>query len=337
MQTAEGAGMSSGAELAYSLKSNFLAGLTADEQLRIFDLSARTARALHPWVARYPLIRRVRVWPLCLSVAAASPFCAVSSLVSMARMSLWVFTIDDLCDEEIVPYNELHRRVDRYQQLLHAGQVVPREKRDTLANALQDIREDLARYPLFSHLESHWVHAVSQTLSSMLMEYGWRSTYRSSTNTQVVPTYEAYLEHGVYSIGGPPHVWTTLIAIDDPSTLEHLPRLQQMEYEASLCIRLANDLQSYAKELNEGKINSIIIRQRELIASGVDAEIALEQAHATVQAAIQHGLARCTELQHLASTATGHPEQAIADIARFVCDFYVHHDYHTFTTGSGRL
>ncbi len=109
-----------------------------------------------------------------------------------------------------------------------------------------------------------------------------------------------------------------------------------MEYEASLCIRLANDLQSHAKELKEGKINSIIIRQRELIAGGTDAESALAQARATVQAAIRHGLTRCTELHSLSSTATGHPERAITDIARFVCDFYMHHDYHTFTTGSGR-
>jgi hypothetical protein len=337
MQTTEGTGMSSGAELAYSLKSSFLAALTADERLRIFDLTARTARALHPWVARYPLIRRVRVWPLCLSVVAAAPFCAVPSLVSMARMSLWVFTIDDLFDEEIVPYNELHRRVDCYQQLLHSGQVPPHEKPDTLANALQDIREDLARYPLFSSLESQWMHAVSQTLSSMIMEHGWRAAYHPATPMPLMPTYEAYLEQGVYSIGGPPHVWTTLIAINDPSTLEHLVRLQQLEYEACLCIRLANDLQSHAKELKEGKINSIIIRQRELIADGVDPESALDQARATVQAAIQHGLARCTELQHLGSTVTGRPERAIIDIARFVCDFYMHHDYHTFTTGSGRL
>jgi hypothetical protein len=337
MQSIEGTSLSSGAELAYSLKSTFLAGLTADERLRIFDLTARTARALHPWVARYPLIRRVRVWPLCLSVVAAAPFCSVASLATMARMSLWVFTIDDLFDEESVPYPELHRRVDRYLQFLDTGQVVSRDKRDTLANALQDIRDDLAGYPLFSRLESHWVHAVSQTLLSMIMEHGWRSAYRSPSQAQALPTYEAYLEHGVYSIGGPPHIWATLIAIDDISTLTHLPRLQQLEYAASLCIRLANDLQSYARELKEGKINSIIIRQRELIAGGVDAETALEQAHTTVQAAIRDGLARCTALQSLDSTSTGQPERAIADIARFVCDFYMHHDYHTFTAGSGRI
>ena len=36
------------------------------------------------------------------------------------------------------------------------------------------------------------------------------------------------------------------------------------------------------------------------------------------------------QLQAAARTQTGRPEAAIADIARFVCDFYTEHDYHTF-------
>ena len=54
------------------LKSRFLDSLDPAEQLRIFDLSARTAQNLHRWAARYPLIRRVRVWPLSLSVTAGA-------------------------------------------------------------------------------------------------------------------------------------------------------------------------------------------------------------------------------------------------------------------------
>jgi Terpene synthase family 2, C-terminal metal binding len=318
------------AELTYGLKSNFLAALSDDERVRIFDLAARTARALHQWVAQYPLIRRVRVWPLSLSVTAAAPFCSVASLVSMARMNLWVFTIDDLFDEEIVPFSELQRRIIRYQQILDGGTTQRDRERDTLTSALEDIRNDLATYPLFPALEQHWKHAVSHTLASMSVEHRWRNVYRSN---HTLPSYEDYIQHGVYSIGGPPHVWTTLIAINDESMLGHVERLQRMEYETSLCIRFANDLQSHAKELREGKINSIIIRQRELATSGIDAETALEEARAAARDQIRESLNRLTELQNRASTATGQPEQAIADIARFVTDFYVHHDYHTFTSG----
>src|SRR5438552_15844018 len=103
------------------LRSKFLAALDSQEQVHIFDLSARMVPPLHRWAARYPLVRRVRVWPLALSVAAAAPFSAVQALISTARVSLWVFTLDDLFDEEAVLESETMRRADRYRSLAHAG------------------------------------------------------------------------------------------------------------------------------------------------------------------------------------------------------------------------
>src|SRR5712692_3952268 len=99
------------------LRSRYLASLDPAEQVRIFDLSARTSQTLHRWAARYPLIRRVRVRPLSLSVAAGAPFASVEALISTARLSLWVFTLDDLFDEECVPQLELMGRAERYRAL----------------------------------------------------------------------------------------------------------------------------------------------------------------------------------------------------------------------------
>src|SRR2546422_8292912 len=124
------------------LRSRLLASLDPAEQVRIFDLSARTSQKLHRWAARYPLIRRVRVWPLSLSVAAGAPFTSVEALISTARLSLWVFTLDDLFDEERVPQAELMRRADRYRQLAHRQIACPRG--DSLATALCEVRDDLA-------------------------------------------------------------------------------------------------------------------------------------------------------------------------------------------------
>ena len=103
-----------------------------------------------------------------------------------------------------------------------------------------------------------------------------------------------------------------------------------MEKLASTCIRLANDLQSYQKEVDEGKINALVILSRELRAQGVPQQTAYEQAEARVHADIVAGLNQLTQLRQTAVTQTGRPEAAIDNIARFVCDFYTHHDYHTF-------
>jgi hypothetical protein len=311
------------------LRSRFLASLDPADQVRIFDLSARTSQTLHRWAARYPLIRRVRVWPLSLSVAAGAPFTTVEALISTARLSLWVFTLDDLFDEERVPQVELMKRAERYRALAHRE--IPPPSGDSLATALCELRDDLATYPLFASLGSEWANALCGTIDGMMREYQWRLAYRKGTDSRAtLPSYEEYVATGRYSIGGPPHMWAALITSDDPSTPEHLEHLRAMEQLASTCIRLANDLQSYQKEVDEGKINALVILSRELRASGVSQDEAYRQAEARVHADIMAGLDQLTALRKASVTRTGRPEAAIDNIARFVCDFYTHHDYHTF-------
>jgi len=309
------------------LRSRFLASLPPDEQVRIFDLSARTSQTLHRWATRYPLIRRVRVWPLSLSVAAGAPFTSVEALISTARLSLWVFTLDDLFDEERVPQVELMRRAQRYRSLAHRE--IPCPSGDSLATALCELRDDLAGYPLFSQLGKEWADALCGTIEGMTREYQWRSAYRTG-GSATLPTYEEYVDIGRYSIGGPPHMWAALITTDDDSTPKHLEHLRAMEQIASTCIRLANDLQSYQKEVTEGKINALVILSRSLCEQGVPEQDAYAQAEARVRADIAAGLDRLSELRRQAVTNTGRPEAAIDNIARFVCDFYTEHDYHTF-------
>jgi hypothetical protein len=314
------------------LHSHFLELRDPADQVRIFDLSARAAQTLHRWAARYPLIRRVRVWPLALSVAAAAPFASVEALISTARLSLWVFTLDDLFDEERVPQVELQRRADRYRAIAE-GRPAPTAP-DSLAAALREIREDLASYPLFADLGSVWAEALCGTISGMEHEYQWRLRYRRE-GADALPPYDEYVQTGLYSIGGPPHVWAAVITSGDASTPEHLPLLRQMEQVASTCIRLANDLRSYQKEIEEGKINALVLLSRTFRQEGAGEAEAYRRAEAAVRAEIDRGLLRMAELQAAGRTQTGYPEAAIADIARFVCDFYTEHDYHTFAGQRG--
>jgi terpene synthase-like protein len=311
------------------LRSRFLASLDPAEQVRIFDLSARTSQTLHRWAARYPLIRRVRVWPLSLSVAAGAPFTSVDALISTARLSLWVFTLDDLFDEERVPQGELMKRAERYRALAHRE--IPCPSGDSLASALCELRDDLASYPLFESLGGEWANALCGTIDGMMREYQWRLAYRKGTDARAtLPSYDEYVATGRYSIGGPPHMWAALITSDDASTPAHLDHLRAMEQLASTCIRLANDLQSYQKEVDEGKINALVILSRELRDQGVPQDEAYRQAEARVHADIVAGLEQLTALRDASVTHSGRPEAAIDNIARFVCDFYTHHDYHTF-------
>lgn len=316
-----------GASPLAGVRSRFLSSLGDAEQRHVFDLAVRMARDMHAWAATYPLIRRVRVWPLALSVAAAAPFSDAEALTSTARLSLWVFTLDDLFDEEGVPQPELMRRAERYRHIAQFRDVPTRS--DSLAAALRDVRDDLARYPLFAELGAGWARALGGTIDGMIEEYAWRLEYLRA-GALALPSYERYIETGLSSIGGPPHIWASWITVGDPSTPLHLDLLRGMEREASICIRLANDLQSQAKEVAEGNVNALVILGHRFRERGAESERAGRLAEAAVRRAIARGLARLSALQATTATETGQPESATAAIARFVCDFYVEHDYHTF-------
>ncbi len=102
-----------------------------------------------------------------------------------------------------------------------------------------------------------------------MREHEWRVSFQSSGTIPLLPNYYAYLNFGLYSCGYPPNVWTTLIALSDASVLPQLPKFKEMERTTSVCIRLANDLKSYTKELGEGKINAVVIRQYEAMSRGI--------------------------------------------------------------------
>jgi Terpene synthase family 2, C-terminal metal binding len=313
------------------LRSQFLEARSQVDQLRIFDLTTRVSHTLRLWAVRYPLVRRVRVWPLALSVAAAAPFSSAEALISTARVSLWVFTLDDIFDEERVPESEMMKRADRYRSIAHGGSP---SAQDSLSAALYEIRQDLTRYPLFAELGDDWANALCGTIDGMVREFQWRAMRVRDPEVEL-PTYEEYIANGLYSIGGPPHIWSDLITTNDPSTPDHLDQLRPMERIASTCIRLANDLQSYGKEVAEGNINALVILSRILESAGVSHADAYRQAERQVREDIGDGLATLEVLRASACTRTRRPEATIADIARFVCDFYQRHDYHTFLGQAG--
>lgn len=313
--------------------SAFLRCLEPEALRRIADLAGQVSTALGDWSHGYPFIRPERIVPLALSVAAAAPFADVTALCSAARVSLWVFGLDDMIDEEHLAAHELSERLRHCSRVLRGRPV--RQLTDPFLGALTEVRRDLSRYPLFSELGSVWDRALWRTVASMMREEEWRRAYRAGSLD--LPSYSSYLANGRYSIGGPPHVWATIITIDDSSASRHLGTLRSMERLASICVRLSNDLRSAAKELREGKLNSLSLWAIQYESEGMDVGAARIAAEQRVRAEIVARARRLMDLRERSATTTGRPEAATADIAAFVTDFYETHDYHTFLPESVRL
>ncbi len=310
------------------------AALSAAERERIVALANDVATDLAEWSRRYPLIRPVRCLPLALSVAASAPFCSRSDIFSTARVSLWVFAVDDAFDEGGWSRRVLVRRANEYRAICRGGRATLGQ--DELAYALSEIVDDMARFPVFQPLSSTWAGAIEGTLDGMLREDNWRHDFRRF-GRPALPTYREYMTAGRYSIGGPPHIWSSVITAGDLSVSRCFELIRSMERTASQCIRLANDLRSDEKEKLEGKVNGIRILTTAFQDVGLPAADAHDKALRRIASEIDRGLLRLERFVNHSATDTGRPEAAIANIARFVCDFYSKHDYHTFVASGGQF
>jgi hypothetical protein len=308
-------------------QNQYLRGQDPSVRHSIFEKATWVSEALGAWAAPYALIRTVRTYPLALSVSAAAPFENRLELLNTARVNLWVFTLDDLFDEEGLPPAVLLERAASYRAIAHGEPLA--DASDPLALALGEVMSGLATYPLFQVLREEWANALCRTIDGMVQEHRWRLAYRRD-GLAALPAYEEYVENGLKSVGGPPYVWSAIITTGDASVPWHLRHLREMERVASTCVRLANDLQSFTKEIAEEKPNSLLIVRQAMIRRGLAPEDALHEAQISIQAAITRELADLDSLEAQARTRTGRPEAVTANIARFVCEFYARYDYHTF-------
>ena len=95
---------------------------------------------------------------------------SVEALITTARLSLWVFTLDDLFDEERVPEGSWSGGPYRAIACNECRRTTPGQPR----RRAHEVRDDLARYPLFASLGEEWANALCGTIDGMVREYEWR-------------------------------------------------------------------------------------------------------------------------------------------------------------------
>jgi hypothetical protein len=342
----------------------FLAAKPEKERAHIFKLAGELGRPLGEWVARYPqLMRPFRIPQASLTLAATAPFLSADQLLPPAHLMFWIFVVDDLFDEAPERASELLPRLERCLALLDNPQEGVTGG-DPLLEIMRDARDSLASFPLFPTLRPRLVQSLRDMVKCMHRECEWSVGFRTSSQ-QSVPSFLEYLENGLPTTGALPLYLGVFMAIDDSSVEGCLPQLYDMALQAAISIRCANELRGYEREVKEGKLNGLVILQRELMAQqpGLEGTAALEQARKVLEARIPEGLRLCRqrltgqmtqesiggaanplrtwamgenfvgsmrspEPRKNERTGSENPERFIMNIASFICDFYVHHDFH---------
>ena len=293
--------------------------------------AARVGGRLRQWAPDDEPVRQERIEPLALSITAAAPGASVASLAATAQVSPWVFAIDDIFDDRLVPIELLRERCRHYVAQARGDLDEPSDPDDPMEVALAAVLLDLRPFSLFEPLRATWAAALARTLLGMLFEDAAQRRYAADENPDELPTYAAYLEPGLNSIGAPAHTAAVLLTSIDASVPHALSALARLGREVAISIRLANDLRSFDRERRDGAVNASLIHQHDLALAGVPQAAARRGSRHRVEEAIDAAMRRARGLARKVRTRSGDPEAAILGIGEVVTAFYRSYDHHTYT------
>ena len=317
----------------------YLARMSEEQRAHVFELAKVLGQRLGAWSSRYPgFMQANRIPQASLTLAATAPFLDADALLPPAMLMAWIFAVDDLFDgshergDLAVPASVLLPRLERCLVLLGD----PRQT-DTggeqMLEVMRDVRDALERHRLFAQLRQ----PLAQRLRDMVYAMKQESEWSAGGTQRPALSISDYFVTGRLTTGALPIYLSTMTTMGDDSVPAHLPRLQEMSHQAACGIRCANELRGYEREVREGKLNGLRMVQLEIQAGQrrkkkgerLKDEDILERARERVKTGIRRRLARCQKVAERGErTTSGNPERFILNIARFICDFYVHHDFH---------
>lgn len=303
-----------------NLHSDFLNSKSLAEREKIFKISEETTRKLYK--SHYSsLIRVSRIIPITLIISVAAPFIDAKSLLLTMKFGLFLFGLDDLFDEKLLNTSELLKRVHNYREIIHNRQPLgDGHAKDDLATLLQEIYDGFQTYRNFKKLKGEWTYSMTKLIDAMLDEYHWKLEAENN-NYSTLPSVEDYLTVSSFSGGTPAYVWSMLMLINDDTIFDHVRYLHHMELLASRCIRIANEIESYEREIKENKINATLLYKHQH--NEKDAESWLKNL-------LDKNMNELLKLHQQKKTQSGLAEDVIKDVALFTCEFYQNFDFHTF-------
>lgn len=232
------------------------------------DRAAEVLPRLESWAERYPDMGGPRLKSMALSCAAASPQASAEAILQAATFCMVLFGIDDVADRTVgaLSDEEVDAALLQYVAIARSGGEASGSlslgPAGQVRGALQELCRTLfaadaggARYRLFArHLEG--------MLEGMREEVVMGRVFAQRGE---LPAYEVYLEMGTRSVGIPP-VGAVLLLGEPPSasTGAGLDALADpLLMAAARCIRVANDVRSYEREVREGKPNAVLLLMRQ--------------------------------------------------------------------------
>jgi hypothetical protein len=258
------------------------------------------------------------IMPVTLIMCVQFPDMDVTSTVLRVQANLWVFALDDFLDDPGTTSSEAERVANDCRVVVTAA--LGSENPGThYGLILSDIKNSLAKYPLFTQLWPIWSVSLVRLVDAMMFEYWTRLRNLGGHGRQTLPTIEEYLFFGRTSIGLP-FIWmTNLVPCNDQSTLRFLAELIELADVCGELMRLANDRRSFGAEDLVGKINSLHLVKEEQRVQGSQTSLVSH---------VRRLQAQMREKARRISTTTGVEERFIR-ATEFGIEIYERSDFRT--------
>jgi Terpene synthase family 2, C-terminal metal binding len=259
-----------------------LADIETIKSPRIVARAKAVAREIYGWANGYPTILQNRIDSLSLACSAMCPDSGVDVTVSAVKVAVLLFAIDDIVDGTVVS-----PRDDEADALL----VACRDLALSRGTLDLDAAETGLSQPLSSDVATSW-RTIIRAFATYCAELadgenperyypffarmfatameGMRFELRARRRfieTSDVPDYDSYLDAGKRSIASPVVYAAVLVALGPPLARDDVDRsadsLDEFALMGGACLRLANDVRSYARELQfEQRPNSVLVLMR---------------------------------------------------------------------------
>lgn len=309
---------------------DFFDALDAEERKKAKETTDILVNLLQEWALQYSFVRTIRIFPVALHNATVASRLDIRGSALLAKLTLWIFGIDDAIDEGLISLEDLQQRVIGQWYRAACGSSPERaDSSDELVKMLLDVREELSNYRLFDSLQERWSANVRLLAKAMARECQYRSRYIADGSV-TLPSVDEYVKNGIFSTGIPLWALAILIILDEPAVRRCFDLMYETAKCASGAVRLYNDFQTFDKEMQENNVNSIIIKYHEILDRDpcLNQKTALSEAKNHTLKMAESYMQRCFNLAKQIQTKSRKYEDTMCRMPAFHATFYQEYDYH---------
>jgi hypothetical protein len=295
------------------MSNGILSLLPSDEKDHIYKITDHLTSFLNHYFHEYSSFDPVRFPATALTSASENPNLPIHILEQIVTIPVWIFTIDNVIDEKLLPEPVLRQKLRLYEKIV-LGEVQWADREDPYGIILLEVTNAIRHCPLYPELKELWEQSYIKMIKGMMFE-----AYESTLAVDL----DVYLEHGLYSIGVPMYVVSTWILQYQGAQLPDREQLEEMMRLSAISIRLANDLRTYEKEKAENNLNAIFIKEMEFLTAGMDEETAQMRAFRHVESMLRG------YMDQFYSICDDHVplKKALHRLTQFSVDFYSKTDF----------